>query len=183
METAHIGHIGQGRLSDKTMPNVLPCFLPDIPKPFHNGLEAIMTLHRKGEVMVLVKDLKPFISSYFADSKEVWLGHNGFELTGSLITHETWRLACVFNNQHVDLASEFNWEVRERKRFANTEEVESSVVTVPAFESCCVILGIATLCALHLSRSSELLRAQQSTPGSTGQARLTYSLFLVVLNV
>ena len=37
-----------------------------------------------------------------------------------------------------------------------------------AFESCCMILGIATLCALHFSRSSEMRRAQQSTPGSTG---------------
>ena len=37
-----------------------------------------------------------------------------------------------------------------------------------ALESFCVIFGIATLCALHFSRSSEVLRAQQSTPGSTG---------------
>ena len=105
-----------------------------------------MILHRKVGVIVLIVHLEPSIPSHFADSKEVWLGHNGFEFTGSLITHETWRLACVFyGNQHVDLASDFNWEVRERKRFANTEEVESSVVTVPAFESCCVLFGIATL--------------------------------------
>ena len=48
------------RQNDVKIADVLP-HVPDVPKPLHNGLEATIVFHRKFEVMVLVKDLEPFI--------------------------------------------------------------------------------------------------------------------------
>ena len=96
VDASHIRHMGYHGFSDKTnieMADILPILVPNFPKPFRDGSEATVIFHRKIEVMVLVKNWEPFISRHFTDTKEVWLGHDGFEL---LITRETWRLACVF---------------------------------------------------------------------------------------
>ena len=128
VDASHIVHVGYHRFSDKSdvkTAEFLPIRPPNVPKPLHNGLEAIVILDRKFEVMALVKDLKPFFPNLFANTEEFWLGYDGLELIGAPNTlcvpfywpQETWRLACVFcSYQHVDLASDFNWEVYERAR-------------------------------------------------------------------